>query len=133
MTDALMIAVHGRENPTQAEVEAMLELARSPHVRATIVFSDGGALDAGARKRLKEAIGTRQVPAAIMHDSPVVRAMVWAVHLFLPLTRGFKPDEVREAFEFMKVPRPADFDARLFRLRAAVRVRNDAPTAARSA
>jgi hypothetical protein len=103
-THALLLALHGREAPSEAE---WLEYCNAiPGVLAHpngfgMVLTDGGAPTSTQRDRMRKRDGGTSRRNAVITDKAVVRGVVTAVSWFNPKIRAFAPREFLGACEFL--------------------------------
>jgi hypothetical protein len=109
---AVVFSLHRKAPPSDGEWTTYLEaleqaVARfdgvARHVRA-LSISDGGGPDAKQREQLKafmrRATGSRGV-ASIVTADPIGRGIVKALSWFNPDTRGFAPNQMRAAIDYL--------------------------------
>lgn len=104
------LVLHGASTPTDAEwndytdaVSGELQRGLKPAEMRTLVFSEGEGPSAAQRKRVNDILTGRATPVAIVSSSVMMRGIVTALQWFNPLMKVFAPDQVGDAFRFLKI------------------------------
>jgi len=99
----IFIVVHTERSPSNLEWARNLNefRAQTPADVRVIVYSRGGGPDGRQRAALNELLKVRQVPAAILTRSPLVRAVGTAISWFNRSMKMFAYDAHDEAFAFL--------------------------------
>lgn len=108
----VMLAIHTSAAPTDAEWSAYLgAFKKIPDLASVrcIAFTDGGAPTTKHRKDLNELLGGRSGLAAVVSASVLVRSVVTALTWFNPLVKAFAPENVDEAYSYLKLT-PVEVD-----------------------
>jgi hypothetical protein len=102
--DYLVIA-QTKMTPSRKEWSDLLDCMRRMNYRGALVHTEGGSPNALQRKQLRDTVGNSEIYTAILTDSPIVRAAMTALNLFVksPM-RGFTPNDIEEALSYMQVP-----------------------------
>lgn len=108
--DALFLA-HTSERPTDAEWEEFVDAAAELIARTGrgkfLVLTDGGGPNATQRHAINNVCEGRDVQAAIMSDSRVVRGIVMAINWMKAMDiRPFPRDGLAPAVEFLDIEMP---------------------------
>jgi hypothetical protein len=105
--DRLAIAVHSEQPPSDEEWAQWIALCRDrPGALRVLVETHGGGPNAKQRKALNDALGSRDMRAAILTESLLVRGVVTALAwLGIPL-RAFTFDQVRLAADYLELSDP---------------------------
>ncbi len=106
----IIVAVHGKADPTQEEWDAFLELCGKTRTAArngTLVVTDGGAPNAKQRGKLNELVTNMPTKpiSFIVTDSSLVRGVVTALSWFNPNNRALRPSDYKTAFDAWKLSR----------------------------
>jgi hypothetical protein len=122
--DRLVIVVYGRSAPTSGDWDAFLRFVRDTGIDRTthLVYSDGGRPSAAQSAQLSDLIDGREVPRAILTDSPRIRVAARIAGLLARRIRAFSPSGLRDALAYLEVPasRIEVIGPKLDELRAAV-------------
>jgi hypothetical protein len=104
------VIVNSRDNPTNADWEAMLEDTKTFQYRlqGTLVYTEGGSPTPRQRKQLREVLSpeTRAPkPTAILTSSIIVRVAVTAFNIFFRNQMlALDPSRYQEGLKHMGVP-----------------------------
>jgi hypothetical protein len=100
----VLAAVHGREDPTDAEWTAYLTSARGPtRYTGTLVVTDGGGPNALQRKQLEDLPELRDLPVAVVTASRAARGIVTAIGWFGKAIKAFSPQHLPEALRYLRI------------------------------
>lgn len=103
-TNALLLAVHGEDAPSDVEwdhyCEFIPQLLLHPNA-CSVVLTDGGAPTIMQRERMRKQLGTASRWTAVITDKAMVRGVVTAIRWFNPKVCAFAPWDVRDAFRFV--------------------------------
>jgi hypothetical protein len=104
------LVVQGAGRPTNGEVDEHVEqaLGMAGFVRAVLVVTDGpdaAGPDAQQRAKISRA-GLLRVPTAVVTESVLARGIMTAVSWLGAPVRGFAPDQMYQAFEFLRISEP---------------------------
>ena len=107
MVGRFCLAIHSKTPPSDTEWNSWLsesapELRTSPGL-CTLVFTDGGAPNAGQRKRLSETLGGRDIPIAVHSHALIPRFVNASIALFNKSIRSYTPEEFPQAIEYLKI------------------------------
>jgi predicted Abi (CAAX) family protease len=106
--DDVLILVHGAQEPVDAEWDQLVEAARKYAASAgrlrSLVVTPGPGPNMSQRKRLNAVTDGQPIPAAVVTDSMVGRAIVTLVGLRNPAIRAFEPQRLDQALEYLGVP-----------------------------
>ncbi|HMI88779.1 MAG TPA: hypothetical protein VK550_32090 [Polyangiaceae bacterium] len=133
------LVLQGVGRPTDAEVDQHVyeALGMAGSVRAVLVVTEGreaAGPDARQRQKLARA-GLLRIPTAVVTESMLARGVMTAVSWLGGPIKGFAPDHLSTALDFLKVSTPvrARIPAQLEALRAELHgkppVRSSAPPA----
>ena len=99
-----MVFVHSEQAPSNAEWSALMDAFRNAtnlrRIRV-LVFTYGGAPNARQRAELNEVLRDVRPPVAIVTPSTLARAVCTALSWFQPRLRGFSPEEIESAFDYL--------------------------------
>jgi hypothetical protein len=103
---SVWVFVHTKENPSDDEWATLMKQYTDPNQKnvRTLVYSEGGAPNAGQRAKLKQLQGGVAVPIAVLTPSQMVRAAVTAIGWFNDRVRSFPADQMEEALNFLDIP-----------------------------
>jgi hypothetical protein len=107
LVDNVIVAAYGRNSPTDEEARQMAEFFRKiidqPNLKS-LSYTEGGAPTATQRKLMQEVMKDRELLAAVVTSSALVRGIVTAVSWFNRQMKAFSPLEERKAFEHLGIP-----------------------------
>lgn len=92
-----IVVTHGSLAPSNAEWNALLDIYRAhPSLASarTLVFTDGGAPNAAQRADLRAALGSINMPIAVITESIIARAAGTALSWLNPALRMFSPRDL---------------------------------------
>ena len=124
MVGDVRLVLQGAGRPSDEEIDLHIAeaVAMSHFVRAVLVIAEGpDAAGPNAAQRAKMArAGLLRVPTAVVTDSVLARGVMTAVSWFGGPIKGFAPEQLFHAFEFLKVSPPvrARIPAQLEAMRA---------------
>jgi hypothetical protein len=118
------LVLQGEGRPTDAEMDHHVAeaVAMARAVRAVLVIAEGrdaAGPDAGQRAKLARA-GLLRIPTAVVTESALARGVMTAVSWLGAPIRGFAPEHLFRALEFLKISAPvrARIPAQLEAMRA---------------
>jgi len=103
------VLVHSPRAPSDAEWDAYLGRADEwlLELHGILVVSDGGGPTSSQRRALKKLLAEKarhNASFALISPSLLARGIVLAINLFDPNIRAFRPEDVDQAFNFLRVP-----------------------------
>jgi hypothetical protein len=121
------LVLQGPGRPTQDEIDQHIAeaMVMAGSVRAVLVVTDGpdaAGPDAAQRAKMARA-GLLRIPTAVVTESVLARGVMTAVSWLGAPIRGFGPEQLFQACEYLKISSPvrARIPARLEEMKAALR------------
>ncbi|MGK4002653.1 hypothetical protein WMF31_08520 [Sorangium sp. So ce1036] len=107
-TEHLLIAVHGREPPSDDEWEAYMRTVfdRPATCSKTLVVTAGGGPNAKQRAAINEFVSKNTLTVAICTDALLVRQIGIALSWFNPRVRSFRGNDIAAALRYLDVTGP---------------------------
>lgn len=113
--NSFVVVVHTKAPPTDEEWDEYIEFNRANGVERGVitrylVVTEGGAPTAAQRKLFHDAVTPllQKYPnvlrTAVVTPSTFVRGVMSALSLVNPIFRGFSPNEINDAYEYLSVP-----------------------------
>lgn len=103
---SLIVLVHSKNQPTEAEWNALLDVQRSMPDARTLVVTDGGGPSNKQRMQINQIIKEtgKRPRVAVVSSSAFVRGIVSALNWFNPEIKTFPPDALTEAIKYLEAP-----------------------------
>src|SRR5690349_5741196 len=95
--NGLTLMAHTDKPPAEAEWNDYLSSVKDEKISQIMIFTDGGGPTAAQRKELKDALGGRTMPSAVVADAMGVRFIVSSVALFNKGIRSFGSSHFADA------------------------------------
>jgi hypothetical protein len=104
------LVLQGAGRPTDAEIDEHIAeaLAMASSVRAVLVITDGSDAagpDAGQRAKMAR-VGLLRIRTAVVTESVLARGVMTAVSWLGAPIRGFGPEDLLSAFNFLEISGP---------------------------
>ena len=119
--DRLILAVYATRNPSDKEWDDYLRLIEQHGIDRSkqLIATEGGAPTSGQRRRLKELLGGRRVPVAVISRNALVRGSVTGLTWFNSKIQAFPPSGLRDALAHLDITasRAKLIDGELHKLR----------------
>ncbi len=97
-----MLLVHAPKAPANDDWNAYIEELSSDKVERLLVFTDGVGPNAAQRDRMHKRL-SRDFPTAVVTPSLIARGIVTAISWLGREIRAFRPDELDDAIEYLRV------------------------------
>ncbi|WP_437294230.1 hypothetical protein [Sorangium sp. So ce426] len=107
-TEHVLIAVHGREPPSDEEWEGYMQAAGSlpPTCTKTLVVTAGGGPNAKQRASINDYVSKTALTVAICTDALLVRQIGTALSWFNPRVKAFRGSDVVAALRYLEITGP---------------------------
>jgi hypothetical protein len=107
LVDNVIVAAYGRNSPTDEEARQMADFFRQiiaePNLKS-LSYTPGGAPTATQRRLLQDVMNGRELLAAVVTSSALVRGIVTAVSWFNRKMKVFSSHEEEDAFRYLGIP-----------------------------
>ncbi|WP_437753246.1 hypothetical protein WME89_39060 [Sorangium sp. So ce321] len=107
-TEHVLIAVHGREPPSDEDWELYMQavLALPATCTRTLVVTAGGGPNAKQRASINDFVSKHTLTVAICTDALLVRQIGIALSWFNPRVRSFRGNDIAAALRYLEVNGP---------------------------
>ncbi|WP_438015176.1 hypothetical protein WMF18_30415 [Sorangium sp. So ce315] len=107
-TEHVLIAVHGREPPSDEDWDSYMQTVVSLPATCskTLVVTAGGGPNAKQRASVNEFVSKHTLTVAICTDTLLVRQISTALSWFNPRVRSFRGNDIAAALRYLEVSGP---------------------------
>ncbi|WP_437965376.1 hypothetical protein WMF04_37940 [Sorangium sp. So ce260] len=107
-TEQVLIAVHGREPPSDEEWDSYMQAAGAlpPTCTKTLVVTAGGGPNAKQRASINDFVSKNTLTVAICTDALLVRQIGTALSWFNPRVKAFRGNDLSAALRYLDVTGP---------------------------